>query len=153
MQEAINMSPSPSWEHQIVCDNLVSMIKGKSPCQPISNLSVKLEKNGNVMNEFIQPDVAVYCERPEKIIGGYKGRPLIVIEVVSPSTYKIDVTLKKDLYCAYGVEEYWIVDPYNKTIRQCTLEHDRYAEMIIACGETFDSVIGTIDTALVFQGV
>ncbi|KYD24112.1 hypothetical protein B4113_2605 [Geobacillus sp. B4113_201601] len=31
MQEAINMSPS--WEHQIVCDNLVSMIKGKSPCQ------------------------------------------------------------------------------------------------------------------------
>lgn len=95
MQEAINMSPSPSWEHQIVCDNLVSMIKGKSPCQPISNLSVKLEKNGNVMNEFIQPDVAVYCERPEKIIGGYKGRPLIVIEVVSPSTYKIDVTLKK----------------------------------------------------------
>ncbi|WP_233130398.1 Uma2 family endonuclease [Geobacillus sp. FJAT-46040] len=105
------------------------------------------------MNEFIQPDVAVYCERPEKIIGGYKGRPLIVIEVVSPSTYKIDVTLKKDLYCAYGVEEYWIADPYNKTIRQCTLEHDRYAETIIACGETFDSVIGTIDTALVFQGV
>ncbi|KPC99052.1 hypothetical protein LR69_02743 [Geobacillus sp. BCO2] len=66
MQEAINMSPSPSWEHQIVCANLVSLIKGKSSCQPISNLSVKLEKNGNVMNELIQPDVAVYCERPEK---------------------------------------------------------------------------------------
>jgi len=107
----------------------------KKPCQPISNLSMKLEKNENMMNEFIQPDVAVYCERPKKIISGYKGQPLIVIEVVNPSTYKIDVTLKKDLYCAYGVEEYWIAVPYNKTTRQCTLEHDRYAETIIRSSE------------------
>jgi Uma2 family endonuclease len=38
------------------------------------------------------------------------------VEVLSPSTTKRDVGVKKDLYEKYGVREYWIADPEAKSI-------------------------------------
>ncbi|WP_228485544.1 hypothetical protein [Thermaerobacillus caldiproteolyticus] len=52
--------------------------------------SVKLEHNREMMNEFVQPDAAVDCERPVKVIDGYKELPIVAIEVASPPTYKTD---------------------------------------------------------------
>ena len=40
---------------------------------------------------------------------GYHGIPKIVLEVQSPSTGSDDVTWKKDIYEAVGIEEYWVV--------------------------------------------
>ncbi|HYE93456.1 MAG TPA: Uma2 family endonuclease [Terriglobales bacterium] len=52
--------------------------------------------------------------------GGYNGTidgaPTLAIEVVSPSTVRIDRGTKKQLYERYGVPYYWIVDPDTRTI-------------------------------------
>ncbi|MEN9227542.1 MAG: Uma2 family endonuclease [Gloeomargarita sp. HHBFW_bins_205] len=42
--------------------------------------------------------------------------PLLVIEVVSPSTRDTDYRTKRPEYAAWDIPEYWIVDPQEETI-------------------------------------
>ena len=60
----------------------------------------------------LQPDILVICD-PSKI--GDKrayGAPDLVIEVLSESNMKRDLTTKLAVYSSAGVREYWIVDPF-----------------------------------------
>ncbi len=45
-----------------------------------------------------------------------EGVPDLVIEVASPSTAGYDRRQKQDAYARAGVREYWIVDPWGRTI-------------------------------------
>ena len=68
-------------------------------------------------NEHYMPDVSVVCNF--EIIGDGKrlyGAPDLIVEVMSDSTMKNDIGIKKDTYEKYGVKEYWIVDPWSKRI-------------------------------------
>ena len=40
-----------------------------------------------------------------------KGAPDLAIEVLSPSTWRRDLTAKREAYARSGVREYWVVDP------------------------------------------
>ena len=68
---------------------------------------------------------------------GIMGQPDLIVEVLSPSTYRNDRTVKKDLYCQFGVSEYWIIDPKNQAIEIYTLDVDGYtlASFAIEKGE------------------
>ena len=44
------------------------------------------------------------------------GAPDLVVEVLSPSTRKRDLTDKATLYAASGVREYWLVDPRHRGV-------------------------------------
>ena len=48
------------------------------------------------------------------------------MEVLSPSTEKLDRGTKKNDYAAHGVGEYWIVDPKVEFIEQYVLAGSRY---------------------------
>lgn len=47
---------------------------------------------------------------------GCQGAPDWVIEIVSPSSKKMDYVRKPILYREAGVREYWIVDPKRETV-------------------------------------
>ena len=62
-----------------------------------------------------EPDIVIVPRR------GYHpdwrvGLPLVVCEVLSPSTRKIDVGPKAIEYLAHGIAQYWIVDPETESI-------------------------------------
>lgn len=62
-------------------------------------------------NTYVEPDISVICD-PDKLDDrGCKGAPDWVIEIVSPSSKKMDYLLKLLKYHSCGVKEYWIVDP------------------------------------------
>lgn len=65
----------------------------------------------------VQPDIMVICDLEEKLDdnGYYKGVPALVVEIVSESTQRRDYIKKLDLYMSCGVQEYWIVNPINKS--------------------------------------
>ena len=64
----------------------------------------------------VQPDVLVVCDR-YKINRQYiDGAPNYIAEILSPSTTRKDRIIKRDLYMAAGVKEYWVVDPDNETV-------------------------------------
>ncbi len=52
--------------------------------------------------------------------------PDLVVEVLSPSTEKIDRGIKFQDYAAHDISEYWIVDPVNKFVEQYVLRDGRY---------------------------
>lgn len=115
-----------------------------------------LHKNGYVYHDKVdvhfsdgsvfEPDLCVVLKANEKILAGRKaifGAPDMVVEVLSRSTRKRDLTVKKDTYEAHGVREYWIVDPYMKIISVYLLRDGKYFlddEYILFDEEDFDSM-------------
>lgn len=78
---------------------------------------------------LFKPDLVVVLKANEQILnwyGGIYGAPDMVVEVLSRSTKKKDLTVKKDTYEANGVREYWIVDPYMKAISVYLLRDCKY---------------------------
>ncbi len=54
------------------------------------------------------------------------GAPDLVIEILSPSTRRRDELLKRDLYEARGVAEYWLIDPEAETVKVLRREGERF---------------------------
>ena len=78
---------------------------------------------------LLKPDLSVVLEKNSAIIDWFKGIygvPDMVVEVLSKSTKKKDLTIKKDIYEAQGVKEYWIIDPYMKAISVYHLREGKY---------------------------
>ena len=78
---------------------------------------------------FFKPDLVVVMKSNEKILAGRKavyGAPDMVVEVLSHSTRKKDLTIKKDVYEAQGVKEYWIIDPRAKIVTVYLLSEGKY---------------------------
>lgn len=68
---------------------------------------------------LLRPDLTVVTAENAGIInwkGSMYGAPDMVVEVLSKSTRKNDITIKKDVYEANGVKEYWIINPWDKTV-------------------------------------
>ena len=55
-----------------------------------------------------------------------EGSPTLAIEVLSPSTERIDRRRKLDLYARHGVAHYWIVNPAARVIAAYVLDRDSY---------------------------
>jgi Uma2 family endonuclease len=50
----------------------------------------------------------------------------LVVEIISPSSIKIDRFDKKDMYKQFAVKEYWLIDPKNQTLELYLFEGDDY---------------------------
>ena len=62
----------------------------------------------------------------EAVIDLNESPPLLVVEVVSPSTKTDDYRSKRSEYGLLEIPEYWIVDPLGGKIVCCILEHQFY---------------------------
>lgn len=108
-----DMSPSPSFRHGIINNNINTVIKaglkGSLCLVFMENLDFKYHPDVN--DDYLCPDIMIVCDRKYLKGGSYSGVPRFVAETLSHSTAKRDKTEKKDLYEQAGVEEYWIVSP------------------------------------------
>lgn len=59
-----------------------------------------------------------------------QGAPDLIVEILSPSTSKRDLGIKKTLYEKFGVAEYWVIDPDQKSIEIFTLEVGKFSRHI-----------------------
>jgi Uma2 family endonuclease len=62
----------------------------------------------------------------EAIINLDEPPPLLVVEVVSPSTQTTDYRSKRSEYGLLGIPEYWIVDPIAGKVTLCLIDHGFY---------------------------
>lgn len=110
---------SPLFIHQIIAGEVYAQIreyieKNKGECVPvIAPVDVQLECNDKTM---VQPDVLIVCDEQKIRKFGIFGAPDFVLEVLSDSTRKKDLTLKLTKYIESGVREYWIIDPKKKLL-------------------------------------
>lgn len=73
---------------------------------------------------YVEPDLSVICDREKVDEKGCHGAPDWVIEIVSPSSRRMDYYTKLAEYKEAGVREYWIVDPCKKYVIVYDLEHE-----------------------------
>ena len=66
----------------------------------------------------LQPDLIFVPTENAAIItdANIQGAPDLVVEIISPSSTGRDWVTKRDLYARYGVKEYWLIDPINRTL-------------------------------------
>lgn len=114
------VSRAPSILHQSIARNL------------LADLTIYLRRNpigkawatpGVIFSDFngIIPDIVFATnERLKQIMvwDRFTGAPELMIEILSPGpeNAKRDRVAKRHLYGKYGVQEYWIVDPENRTL-------------------------------------
>ena len=111
---------SPGLDHQIVAreisNTLINSISSrKGNCQVFfSPLGVQLNKDDKTM---VEPDIIIVCDK-DKYYGRKNifGAPDFIIEIISDSTKKKDMTTKLTKYEEAGVREYWIVDPKKRIV-------------------------------------
>ena len=66
-----------------------------------------------------QPDILFIKNDRSFIIdleNGIMGAPDLIVEIISPSSIKMDRFDKKELHKKFAVKEYWIIDPKNQTV-------------------------------------
>ena len=123
------MSPAPNLEHGYIIGRLYYVfvnyfLTHKNGYVHMDNTDVYFSEGS-----LYKPDLSIVLKPNEKILAGRKniqGAPDMVVEVLSRSTRKNDLTTKKDTYEAQGVREYWIVDPYMKAISVYLLRDGKY---------------------------
>jgi len=90
--------------------------------------AVFLEKNNK---NYVEPDISVICDKNKITTQGCQGAPDWVIEIVSPSSRKMDYYKKLFKYRTAGVREYWVVDPDKEVIIVYSFEQDNMEEYLI----------------------
>lgn len=87
---AVMMSPRPAVKHQKVSGKtyakLLQILEGKN-CEPILEIDLVLEQNNFV------PDLMVVCDENLDDMVRYEKPPLIIIEIVSPSSAAVTTLL------------------------------------------------------------
>ena len=77
---------------------------------------------------YLEPDISVICDKNKLTDEGCHGAPDWIIEIVSPSSRRMDYYIKLFKYRTAGVREYWIVDPGKQRITVYNFEHDTVEE-------------------------
>lgn len=125
------MSPAPSRRHQEVSGALFfeinSFLKNK-PCKvyaaPFDVRFPKESKADHETDTVLQPDISVVCDLSKLDDRGCIGAPDIVAEILSQGNNKTELLYKYQVYEEFGVREYWIVSPADKTFLKYTLSND-----------------------------
>jgi Uma2 family endonuclease len=75
--------------------------------------------------DVVQPDLVV-AARTQISDRGVEGAPLLLVEILSPSSIPLDRQAKAVRYRVHGVPHYWIVDPAARTLECRRLVGDAY---------------------------
>ena len=133
-----DMAP-PSTMHQRLSTKLSSKInsyieKKQGKCE-VFTAPFAVFLNADNKN-YVEPDISVICDKNKLDDRGCNGAPDWIIEIVSPSTKRMDYGIKLFKYRTAGVREYWIVNPATNIVNVFDLQNDSFSDQY-----TFDADI------------
>lgn len=112
------MAPSPYLFHQEISSNIEHILYKYLAEHPVGKvfhapLDVFLD-NANVY----QPDILFVSSKNFRMLkkGGVHGAPDLVVEILSPSTSRRDLGVKKRMLATHGTVEFWAVHPAKRTV-------------------------------------
>jgi len=108
------VTPAPAPLHQIAVFEIATVLRGHLDRVQIGNVMLSpadLELEAGSVN---QPDVfvvpAAIDVEGDRLQWSDVKSILLGVEILSPSTARVDRIVKRDFYCDVGVPEYWIFD-------------------------------------------
>jgi len=72
------------------------------------------------VHDVVQPDLFFISSERDSIAGekNVQGAPDLVVEILSQSSRRLDEGAKLEAYERYGVQEYWVLDPFRKGVQR-----------------------------------
>ena len=133
------MTPSPILKHQRISQKIAryldEALDGCPHCQALLALDWIISDD-----TVVQPDNLVICHQQE---GDFLTRaPVLIFEILSPSTSKKDRITKFRLYEQEGVLLYCIVDPDRDVVKIYRLEQGSYIKVVDVSNETHELDLG-----------
>jgi Uma2 family endonuclease len=86
------------------------------------------------------PDLAVVLRGAPKDWRG-RRKPALAGEVVSRGSVERDYVTKREEYLAYGLDEYWIVDPLERKVTVLTRRGDTWSEAVFRDDQVIVSLV------------
>ncbi|MBM7518394.1 Uma2 family endonuclease [Nocardioides nitrophenolicus] len=128
----LTVMSSPSIPHQRTQMRLLKLLFAAAPphletwAAPVDVLSP---------DTVVQPDVLVVD--PSHVVGSdpIEVNPLLVIEILSPSTALYDLNTKFKRYERAGIPSYWVVDPLGGRLIVWELREGAYVEVLDRAGD------------------
>ena len=125
------VSPFPSRRHAVAAQRLSQILAQACPADLLvvgSAINVDREPATN-----LGPDLAV-IRAADIDAPATEGRPLLVVEILSPSTRRFDLTLKRQIYAELQIPSYWLVDIDEPSLTVLELDGEAYAEAVVLRG-------------------
>lgn len=130
--EAYLLASSKVTHQRIIGDLYVSFrswFEGKKCTPYLSPFDVTLKKSEKNIN-LVQPDLLVICDPENRNHKDkYTGIPSLVVEVLSDKGAKMDLVKKLNLYMQTGIQEYWVVNYFNREVIVCRFKDKDIADM------------------------
>jgi Uma2 family endonuclease len=125
----LSVTPTPTFRHQVILAALLGFLRahvldrglGEVVPAPITVILAE--------HTIVEPDIIFIANDRMGIVsprGTVDGAPTLAVEILSPSTTRIDGERKLQLYERYGVPHYWIVDPTARAIDVYRSVSNRY---------------------------
>jgi Uma2 family endonuclease len=137
IENTIYMSPSPNTKHQrislFIATTLLNYVT-ENNLGEVFVAAYDVYLNGS---NAVQPDILFIANNNLVNIqdDGFYGCPDLIIELLSPSNTKHDLVTKKELYEKFGVKEYFIINPENKTVISYFLSENKFKLQVSTSGQ------------------
>ena len=129
---AIVMNPPPGFRHELVAARLLIALGSAAPPDLVvlgSHLGFFYDGLSFVMADLTIGHRADFSE------DGLHVAPLLVVEVLGPSSRWTDLRRKREIYEQVGVASYWVVDPKAETLSVLELQDGAYVEAVLFSGK------------------
>lgn len=127
------MSPVPTTNHQKISREWSGLfyLKFKNKkyqffAAPFDVYLVIPGQDYKQAENIVEPDLCVICDADKIKKFGCVGAPDLVVEILSRSTSRRDLKDKFELYEEFGVKEYWIISPENRSVILNELQNGKY---------------------------
>jgi Uma2 family endonuclease len=154
------VTPAPAPRHQTVLANLVLVLEQYVRPRRLGRIFFSPIDLILAPTTIAQPDLLFVPSGKRAIVTGrgIEAAPDLVVEVVSPHSARQDRQTKAALYGRFGIPNYWILDPAERTFEAFALERTAYrlavrggeagavqaapfSDLAIALGEIWDDRI------------
>ena len=114
----LSVTPAPGATHKRVILKLVVALDAHVRARGLGEIFIAPFDVILSDTTVVQPDIMyVATDRSARVSErGIQGAPTLVIEVLSPSTTRIDRQTKLELYARHDIPWYWIVDPDSRVV-------------------------------------
>jgi Uma2 family endonuclease len=126
------VNAAPSYDHQGVVSSLLFILRTVAPPE----FRVLTAPFDVVLADdtVVEPDLVVAL-REAFGAKNIPGPPDLVVEVLSPSTERIDLSMKRDRFERAGIPTYWVVYPDVPRLRVFELRDGKYVEIADVVGD------------------
>ena len=134
------VTPAPGMRHQRVVTDLVTLLNTFSRANDLGDVFTGPFDVLFAEGDYMEPDILFVARDHAHLLTdrGVEGPPDLVIEVISPSTAARDRGVKLERYRLYGVAEYWVVDPEERTFQVWRLAAGAAEPATLAPGDTLE---------------